>query len=177
SEEEQGKTQSAMMQQVRSQIISDSNDPSESVLRDRVTHTLFQYLESQGQSDCANYLSLKLQDLSASEIDEILGLTPRQRDYLQQRFKYHVEKFSRSSHWKLVHQWLGADIDQKLGLTQTEWEEFVTQLSPQQQQLLAKKQEKRSDTEIGQAIGLTPKKVQKQWTEILEIAAKIRNQS
>jgi hypothetical protein len=89
--------------------------------------------------DCADYLILKLQDLAAPEIDDILGLTPRQRDYLQQRFKYHVEKFARSSHWQLVHQWLGAELDQKLGLKEPQWEAFVGQLDPMQQQLLSLK--------------------------------------
>jgi hypothetical protein len=134
-----------------------------------------QYLESQGHSDCADYLILKLQDLAAPDIDEILGLTPRQRDYLQQRFKYHVEKFSRSSHWKLVHQWLGADLDQKLGMSSEQWEAFVGQLDNQQQQLLSLKQAHKSDPEIAKALNCTPKQMQKRWTGLLEMAWKTRN--
>lgn len=167
---------SSTIHQVRSQMVADSLDPSEEVLRDRVTNALFQYLESEGHSDCADYLTLKLQDLTATEIDEILGLTPRQRDYLQQRFKYHVEKFSRSSHWRLVHQWLGADLDEKLGMTSPQWQEFLTQLSPQQRHLLEAKQAKQPDDKIAKRLGFTEKKLQKQWMEVLEIASKFRNQ-
>lgn len=174
-EEAQEHNRSAAMQQVRSRLVSESTDPSEAVLRDRVVSELLHYLESHGHSDCADYLVLKLQDFAAPDIDEMLGLTPRERDYLQQRFKYHVEKFSRSSHWKLVHQWLGADIDQKLGMSSTQWETFVAQLDSKQQQLLSLKQAHKSDAEIGKAIGCTPKQAQKRWTALLEIAWKIRN--
>ncbi len=70
-EQEQVGIQSSVMQQLRSQIIADTIDPSEEVLRDRVISELLQYLESQGQSDCADYLVLKLQDLAAPDIDTI----------------------------------------------------------------------------------------------------------
>ena len=174
-EDAQEQNRSPAMQQLRSRLVAQTTDPSEAVLRDRVVSELVQYLESQGHSDCADYLVLKLQDLAAPDIDDILGLTPRQRDYLQQRFKYHVEKFSRSSHWKLVHQWLGADLDQKLGMSSTQWDMFVAQLDPQQQQLLALKQAHKSDQEIAKALSCTPKQLQKRWTGLLELAWKTRN--
>ncbi|HEY9834828.1 MAG TPA: hypothetical protein V6D26_30020, partial [Stenomitos sp.] len=122
-----------------------------------------------------DYLILKLQDFAAPEIDSILGLTPRQRDYLQQRFKYHVEKFARTSQWQLVHQWLGADLDQKLGLSSKQWDAFVGQLDPMQQQLLELKRAKMSDFEIVKALKITPKQVQKRWTQVLEMASLVRN--
>jgi hypothetical protein len=174
-EDAQEQNRSPAMQQLRSRLVAQTTDPSEAVLRDRVVSELVQYLESQGHSDCADYLVLKLQDLAAPDIDDILGLTPRQRDYLQQRFKYHVEKFSRSSHWKLVHQWLGADLDQKLGMSSNQWDVFVGQLDPQQQQLLALKQAHKSDQEIAKALSCTPKQLQKRWTGLLELAWKTRN--
>jgi hypothetical protein len=175
SEDAQEQSRSPAMQQVRSRLIAENTDPSEAVLRDRVVSELVQYLEAQGHGDCADYLILKMQDLAAPDIDDILGLTPRQRDYLQQRFKYHVEKFSRSSHWKLVHQWLGADLDQKLGMSSTQWEVFVGQLDEGQLQLLSLKQGHKCDREISKATGYTPKQVQKRWTHLLEIAWKVRN--
>jgi hypothetical protein len=174
-EEAQEQSRSPAMQQVRLRLVAETTDPSEAVLRDRVVSELVQYLEAQGHSDCADYLVLKLQDLAAPDIDTILGLTPRERDYLQQRFKYHVEKFSRSSHWKLVHQWLGADLDQKLGMSSEQWDAFVNQLNDQQQLLLSLKQAHKSDREIAKALSCTPKQVQKRWTGLLEMAWKTRN--
>jgi len=174
-EDAETQKRSAAVQQVRAQMVADTPDPWETVKRDRVVQSLFDYLNAQGHSDCADYLALKLQDLPASEIDEILGLTARQRDYLQQRFKYHVEKFARTSHWKLVHQWLGADLDQRLGMTTSQWEDFLSDLSELEAQLLQLKQAHASDEEILQALRLTPKKLQKRWSALLERAAQYRN--
>lgn len=168
---------SPVMQMIREQMVSEKDDPSESALRDRVINELMQYLEAQGQQDCVDYLSLKLKDLSVPEIDEVLGLTPRQRDYLQQRFKYHVEKFTTSGNWKLVHEWLGADLDQNLGLPAQQWEIFLAQLDPQQQELLRLKQMAASDEEIMQNLKLTAKQLQKRWGQLLEIARQLRNQT
>jgi hypothetical protein len=174
-EEAEKHSRSYAAQQVREQMVSDTVDPADAVLRDRVVKELIEYLEGQGQSDCVNYLVLKLQDMSAPDIDEMLGLTPRQRDYLQQRFKYHVEKFSRSGKWKLVHQWLGADLDQNLGMPLQEWDAFILELSPEQRLLLQLKREHASDQEIAAAIKCTPKQVQKRWSAILQMAWQLRN--
>jgi hypothetical protein len=174
-EEAQLQNRSPVMQQVRERLVADTRDPHDAVLRDRVIGELVQYLENQGHKDCADYLILKLQDFAAPEIDDILGLTPRQRDYLQQRFKYHVEKFAHTSHWQLVHQWLGADLDQKLGLSSQQWDAFVGQLDPMQQQLLELKRANKSDFEIVKALKITPKQLQKRWTHLLEMASLVRN--
>ncbi|MGB7444716.1 MAG: HetZ-related protein [Coleofasciculaceae cyanobacterium] len=168
-------SRSPAIQQVRSRLVAQTIDPSEAVLRERVVSELVQYLEKQGHSDCADYLVLKLQDLAAPDIDDILGLTPRERDYLQQRFKYHVEKFSRSSHWKLVHEWLGADLDQKLGMSSEQWEIFVAQLDRPLREILPLKLARQSDAEIAQALQISAKKVQKSWTQLLSLAWKTRN--
>lgn len=175
-EEGESYQRNSAVQQVRSQMLAQASfDPAEESERDRVIAELMKYLESQGQSDCVDYLTLKLQDLSAPEIDSILGLTSRQRDYLQQRFKYHVEKFAKQHHWQLVHQWLGAGLDHKLGLSSQQWEMFLSQLSPQQQQILELKSAKHSDQAIAKAIKCTPKQLQKRWTQLLELAWAIRN--
>jgi hypothetical protein len=168
-------SRSPVVQQVREQMVADAVDPTDSVVRDRVISELIAYLESQGQADCVDYLTLKLQDLSAPEIDEVLGLSTRQRDYLQQRFKYHVEKFSRSHRWQLVHQWLEADLDQNLGMPQQQWEVFLQQLTHEQQQLLQLKGKKLSDQEISRSLRCTPKQVQKRWVRLLELAWQTRN--
>ncbi len=167
---------SPVLQMIREQMVSEQSDASEAVLRDRVIGELMQYLESQGQEDCVNYLTLKLQDLSVPEIDSLLGLSARQRDYLQQRFKYHVEKFVTSANWKLVHEWLGADLDQNLGLPPHQWNQFVETLSAEQKRLLTLKQAKKSDAEITEVLKCTPKQLQKRWGQLLESARQVRNQ-
>lgn len=168
-------SRSSAVQQVREQMVSETVDPAEAVLRERVTAELIDYLQAQGQQQCVDYLRLKLQDYQASDIDKELGLTPRQRDYLQQRFKYHVEKFARSQNWKLVHQWLGADLDQRLGMTSFQWEAFQGQLSPEQKQILQLKRTGENEQAIATAIKCTPKQLQKRWAKLLDLAWAFRN--
>lgn len=175
TEETEAQSRTSAMQQIREKMVSETVDPAESVLRDRVIHELIQYLESQGQTDCVKYLKLKMQDLQACDIDKALGLTARERDYLQQRFKYHVEKFARSNNWKLVHEWLGADINQKLGMTSEQWQAFQAQLSAEQQQLLQLKDQQESDKAIASILKCTPKQVQKRWAKLLDLAFNYRN--
>ncbi|BAY11281.1 HetZ-related protein [Calothrix sp. NIES-2098] len=176
SEEGEAYQRNSAVQQLRSQMIAQNNfDPSEESERDRVIAELINYLESQGQSDCVDYLTLKLQDLSAPEIDQILGLSSRQRDYLQQRFKYHVEKFAKQHQWQLVHQWLGAGLEHRLGLSAQQWQTFLSLLSEQQQQILQLKTARHSDQAIAKTLKCTPKQLQKRWTQLLDLAWAIRN--
>ena len=167
---------SKMMQQIRAKLVSENVDASDGVLRDRVIEELVAYLESQNQSACVDYLLLKMDDRSTLEIEKILGLTTRERDYLQQKFKYHIEKFARVANWELVHQWLGAEIDRKLGLTEPKWEIFAAQLSIEQQTLIQLKQSNHSNESIMKALRLTEKKLTLRWSELLNLAAQIRNQ-
>lgn len=184
-EDAEGYSRSPALQQIREQMVADVTDPAEAVLRDRIVNELVEYLEEQGQSACIDYLALRLEDMAASEIDEVLGLTPRQRDYLQQRFKYHVEKFAQFHNWELVHQWLGADLDKNLGLSASQWSTFVEQLDADQQHLLALKRQQMqdpqratpSDVEIARQLDWTPKRVKRRWSQIISMAWKMRNTS
>ena len=174
---------SPAIQQIREKMVANTTDPSEAVLRDRIVKELVAYLEDQEQQACIDYLALRLQDMAASEIDEVLGLTARQRDYLQQRFKYHVEKFAQFHCWELVHQWLGADLEKNFGLSPREWQQFLEELSEEQVQLLHLKQQQMedpdhgpSDTFIAQQLKWTPKRVERRWGKLISLAWKVRNQ-
>ena len=174
---------SPAIQQIREKMVANTVDPSESVLRDRIIKELIAYLKEQDQQACVDYLTLRLQDMAASEIDEVLGLTSRQRDYLQQRFKYHVEKFAQFHRWELVHQWLGADLDKNFGLSPREWTIYLGQLTDEQAQLLALKQEQLEDPDngptdvaIAQTLKWTPKRVERRWGKLISLAWKVRNQ-
>jgi uncharacterized protein YciW len=148
---------------------------SESTVRERVVEQLMDYLIEKGQKDCADYFSLRLIDLPTHEIEEILGVDPRERDYLQQRFKYHLLKFSFAHNWELVHEWLGAELGRNLGLTPQQWEFFQTKISQTQAKILTLKQQSLSDLEISKNLDLTPTQLRKQWSKLLEYAWDIRN--
>ena len=47
--------------------------------------------------DVLRYFKLRLQDYTANQIEEELGLTKRQRDYLQQKFQYALTKFKQEN--------------------------------------------------------------------------------
>jgi hypothetical protein len=175
SGEADGAWNAASMQQVREQMVAQEPEPVEDTLRHTVIAELISYLDERKQNDCADYFVLRLQDLPTSEIENILKLTPRQRDYLQQRFKYHLIRFALSHRWELVHQWLEADLDRNLGLTPHQWQVFQTQLDETQKAVLMLKQQKLTDAAIAQALGFTTTQIQKQWFKLLEQAWDIRN--
>jgi hypothetical protein len=176
SKEEDGDFGSKLMQQIRAKMVSNTADSTDGVLRDRVIEELVAYFEAQNQPACVDYLLLKMEDIPDSEIKKTLGLTTRERDYLQQKFRYHIEKFARVADWDLVHQWLGAEIDSKLGLTDHQWEAFVAQLSLEQKLFVDLKQSNHSNKSIMDKLRLTEKKFKLQWSELLQLAAQIRNQ-
>ena len=165
----------AAMHQVREVMVAQDLEPAEETLRHVVITELMTYLQDCQQSDCADYFALRLKDLSAHEIEQILGLTSRQRDYLQQRFKYHLIRFALLHRWELVHEWLEADLERNLGLAPQQWRSFEAQLDIQQRQLLQLKQQGASLESIAQTLGLTVSQIQKRWFKLLEQAWEIRN--
>jgi hypothetical protein len=174
--EADGSWEDPAVQQLRNAMATQAEpEPQEDTLRSVVITELMNYLEERQQSDCADYFSLRLQDLSAQEIETILGLTPRQRDYLQQRFKYHLIRFALLHRWELVHEWLEADLQTNLGLTPQQWQIYTGQLDDKQRSLLELKQQGVPDERIAKTLGLSMAQLQKRWFKILEQAWEIRN--
>ncbi|WP_434221749.1 heterocyst differentiation protein HetZ [Limnospira platensis CENA597] len=165
------------VQEVRAAMVAESNEPELESLRQTVVEELIKYLEEHNQKDCADYFTLRMQDLPTREIEAILGLTPRQRDYLQQRFKYHLLRFALGHRWELVHQWLEVDLDRNLGLLPQEWDDFQNQLSQDQKDLLRLKQKGLSDHAIAEKLGCKATQAQKRWFKVLELAWELRNRS
>lgn len=163
------------VQEVRDRMVLAEPETVADDLRQEVIKELMAYLEANQQKDCADYFSLRLQDLTAQEIEAILGLTPRKRDYLQQRFKYHLIRFALRHRWELVHQWLEADLENNLGLTPQQWQELRAKIGEGQFELLRLKQQGLADAAIAQALGCTVTQVQKRWFKLLEQAWEIRN--
>lgn len=164
-----------VVQQVRGAMVTAEPENDSDSLRQTVVAELMTYLEERDQKDCADYFTLRLQDLPTKEIEEILGLTPRQRDYLQQRFKYHLLRFALGNRWELVHQWLEADLEHNLGLMPQEWQSFLEEIGTEQESLLRLKQQGLRDADIAQRLSCTVAQVQKRWFKILSLAWEIRN--
>lgn len=168
----------ASVQQVRDRISAkESTDMMDGALRQAVVDELIAYLRDRNQEECVNYLVLRLKDLSASEIEKVLGLDARQRDYLQQRFKYHLIRFALLHRWELVHQWLDVDLERDLGLTPRQWESLLNQLGPEITKLVELKRAGSDDRTVAQAMGISASQVQKLWFKLLETAWEIRNRT
>ncbi|MDC0834818.1 ATPase involved in DNA repair [Leptolyngbya valderiana BDU 20041] len=162
--------------QVRDRMVDLTPDPTDDLLRSRVIDELIAYLEANNQSECADYFVLRLQDLPTQEIEAILGLTSRQRDYLQQRFKYHLIRFALSHRWELVHEWLDADLDRDLGMTSSQWKSFLNSCSSEEVELLQRKRRGESEDNIAQQLGRTPTQIRRRWFQLLKRAWEIRNE-
>jgi hypothetical protein len=176
SNEGDGSWEEPAVQRLRTAMATQPEpEPEEDTLRSVVITELMDYLEQRQQSDCADYFSLRLQDMSAQEIENVLGLTPRQRDYLQQRFKYHLIRFALLHRWELVHEWLEASLHTNLGLTPQQWQAYTSQLDDKQRSLLDLKQQGQPDEKIAKTLGLSMAQLQKRWFKILEQAWEIRN--
>lgn len=165
----------ASHQRVREEMMTQAEEPPDYSLRDEVIEKLMDYLKERNQEECADYFTLRLMDLPTQEIETILNLTPRQRDYLQQRFKYHLLRFALSHHWQLVHEWLGVSLENSLGLTPSQWQQWQQSLDEKQTKLLSLKQQGVDDAKAAKILGLTSTQFQKQWTKLLEQAWEIRN--
>lgn len=165
----------ASHQRIREELLAQGEDTPEHSLRDEVIGALLAYLKERDQEDCADYFTLRLLDLPTQDIEGLLNLTPRQRDYLQQRFKYHLLRFALSHHWQLVHEWLGVDLETNLGLTPQQWQRWRQTLTPSQTELLRLKQDGVTDGDAAKQLGLTNTQLHKQWTKLLAQAWEIRN--
>ncbi len=176
SGENDGSWEDAAVQQVRELMVTQAEpEGSEETLRDVVITELINYLQEREQTDCADYFALRLQDLSAQEIETILKITPRARDYLQQRFKYHLIRFALLHKWELVHEWLEADLTTNLGLAPQQWQAFIADLGDKDLSLLELKQQGLQDDHIVKTLGMTLAQLQKRWFKMLEQAWEIRN--
>lgn len=171
----EGDPSQAPTQRLREQLVAQSDELPEDSLRGRVVEELLAYLKERKQEDCAEYFTLRLLDLPTQDIEALLELTPRQRDYLQQRFKYHLLRFALSHHWELVHEWLEVDLERNLGLTSQQWEDLQAAISQKQTKMLDLKKQGLADREISRIMGLTSTQLNKQWSQLLEQAWEIRN--
>lgn len=166
----------ASVQQVRDVMgAQESTEVADSSLRQKVIEELIEYLRSKKQEACIDYLVLRLKDMTTAEIETLLDLTPRQRDYLQQRFRYHLIRFALQHRWELVHQWLDADLGRNLGLLPQQWEVFWGALDGDDRALVTGKRSGLDDRELAQQLGMGLSQMQRQWFKLLETAWELRN--
>jgi len=180
SEKDELNCNSWVTQKVREKIAVEDCQPEDLQMREIIIKSLLTFLKKQKQSDCVRYLRLKIQGYTAPEIDEILDITPKSRDHLQQRCKYQIEKFSQQHEWELVHQWLEASLDNCLGMTSSKWTLFLTTLPTDLKVLIDYKNRQMREPDytneaIAKDLNWSSSKVKRNWRKILKLAQNYRN--
>jgi hypothetical protein len=145
---------------------------------------LEKWLLDRGHPECVEYLKLRMEDAGVEKIEKKMGLTKRQRDYLQQKFRYHTDKFLLSDpYWRSVHCYLGAPIEDRLGLSRTEWESVVVGVLSQDNSgldveivvsVIENIQKEMSDEAIAEVSGCTPHKAYRIRAKLLQAAKETR---
>lgn len=139
-----------------------------------VVNNLIAYLDSRKQPDCIDYLYLRLKDYIPSEIDRALGLSPRKRDHLQQRFVWQLHQFIASTAGNIYHDYFDLAHDNYFGLSADHWAEITAGYHPRMVELKLKQNV--TDKNIAYICGLTEGQVKRQWSQILLAAKKKRSE-
>jgi hypothetical protein len=105
-------------------------------LRTTVKNEFTAYLEAELEPDAARWLELHLQGQSQEAIAKVLNRPINEVYRLREKISYHAMRVFGLKHQPdLVMAWLGTSLEQNLGLTPAETEQFRHQLTPPDQQL------------------------------------------
>lgn len=137
------------------------------------------YLKEKVDPVAAAWLELYLQGYTQEAIAEKLQLPVKQAYRLREKVGYHaVRNFALKQAPELVTDWLGTSLaTHRLGLTQTEWQEFWDGLTPTQRQIINRLEAKDSIKAIAEQLNLKVSQVQGEWTKIYLVAQTLRNRS
>ena len=174
-----------LLQRVREEISSQPIEAeSDTIDALSIVVALEKWLLDRGHPECVTYLKLRMQDAGVEQIEEQMKLSKRQRDYLQQKFRYHTDKFLLSdSYWRSVHCYLGMPIEERLGLSRQEWEQVVELVLEQDNSgldaeivvsVIENIEKELSDEAIAKASGCTPHKAYRIRARLLQAAKEIR---
>lgn len=137
------------------------------------------YLKEKVDPVAATWLELYLQGYTQEAIAEKLQLPVKQVYRIREKVGYHaVRNFTLKQAPELVTDWLGTSLaTHRLGLNQTEWQEFWDRLTPTQRQIINRLEAKDSIKAIAEQLHLKVSQVQGEWTKIYLAAQTIRNRS
>ena len=78
---------------------------------------------------------------------------------------------------ELVSEWLETSlVEHNLGLTQNQWEDFLQQLTPTQQQIVQLKKANKNNEEIAKTLNLKSHQVMTEWGKLYLAAQELRSQ-
>lgn len=137
------------------------------------------YLEEKVDSLAVRWLRLYLQGQSQEAIASILGLPIEKIYRLREKVSYHAVKgFAIKSRPDLVANWLQITLQEhNLGLTPSQWEAYLQDLTPQQRQLLEQLKTGQTPEAIAKTFNWKISQVMGEWTKLYQVAQSFRSAS
>ncbi|NJN76624.1 MAG: HetZ-related protein 2, partial [Synechococcaceae cyanobacterium RL_1_2] len=137
-------------------------------IREEVQEEFKIYLGENIGEEAVQWLELYLFGKTQEEISQEMGLPIKKIYRLREKINYHAVKiFAIKAKPEITTQWLKLSLSEhNLGLNQEQWEEFIRQLSDEQEQLVALFREGRTTQEIANFYNWKPKKVVGEWGKI-----------
>ncbi|NJK38473.1 MAG: HetZ-related protein 2 [Oscillatoriales cyanobacterium SM2_3_0] len=134
------------------------------------------YLREQVDPLAAEWLQLYLRGESQEAIAQHLNLPIKQIYRLREKISYHaVRNFALKQSPELVTTWLGTSLNNRLGLSETQWQEFLQGLTPPQQQILDHLKRGQGVETVAQHLKLKTDQVISEWTKLYFTAQALRN--
>jgi DNA-directed RNA polymerase specialized sigma24 family protein len=153
------------------------NLEEQQVLRNNVKEGFEVYLQDNLGEDAVKWLQLYLQGKSQDVIAQILGKEINEIYRLREKISYHaVRVFAFKNQPELVDNWLGTSLEHNFGLSQSQWEQLMTAITPKQKQILELRLEGKSVEDIAKLLRLRTNQVMGEWIKIYLASHKIRNQ-
>lgn len=147
--------------------------------RQTVKQQFAEYLHSKLGETAAQWLELHLQGYAQDDISAQLSLNVREAYRLREKVSYHaIRIFTLKEQPDMVFSWLKTSLcHHNLGLTPTQWDDYFSALSTDQQQMLDAFKQGKTIKEVAQTFTLTEKQVASKWSELYLKAQDTRSAS
>ncbi|MGF1497222.1 MAG: HetZ-related protein 2 [Elainellaceae cyanobacterium] len=149
------------------------------ILRSKVKREFMDYLQENVGPEAAEWLRLHIQGRSQDAIAQEMNLPVRQVYRLREKVSYHaVRVFCLKGQPDLVMAWLGTSLQEhSLGLTPTQWEEFLEGLTASQRQLLERLKAGQSLEAIADELSVKTNQIVTEWSKLYLASQAIRSSS
>jgi hypothetical protein len=147
-------------------------------LRSTVKQEFANYLAAEVDPLAARWLELHLQGHSQEAIARTLDRPIKEVYRLREKISYHaIRVFTVKTRPELVMAWLGTALENDLGLTPRQWEQFQTELSAQQRDILQRLRAGISVDELARNLNQRTNQVAGEWIKIYLSAQKFRSEA
>lgn len=146
------------------------------LLRMAVQREFEAYLAQEVNPKAAEWLRLYLQGHTQETIAKLLDMPIKQVYRLREKIGYHAVKvFALKAQPDLVANWLEISLkEHNLGLTPSQWQDYVTRLTPEQQRLLNHFRAGKTVEAIAKEFNLKTNQVISEWGKLYLAAQEIR---